>query len=236
MSRPYLGWRSPSVYVTISLVFSSFMVLLVTSYSAMIFPRYLPVLQRLSFLLTAGFFMTLFRYSVFENWKIDTAFMSVAFLLTTSLLFTEYNVASALDVLILAPLLEEFFFRGYMIGMVLEAVTMEKEIVVKVTATITGIVVSLCSFVVLHSPNDALTALYYGFLFSSLMVAYRLLRDSVLSEYAVVFSIIPHFLNNFVLYSFNSALSGIITVTSVLALMAVWSILAYRRFKRRLFI
>jgi hypothetical protein len=236
MSRPYLGWRSPSVYVIISVVFSSFMVLLVTSYASMIFPRYLPVLQRLSFLLTAGFFMTLFRYSVFENWKIDTAFMSVAFLLTTSLLFADYKVASALDVVILAPLLEEFFFRGYMIGMVLEAVTMEKETVVKVTATITGITVSLCSFVVLHSANEALTAFYYGFLFSSLMVAYRLLRDSVLSEYAVVFPIIPHFLNNFVLYNFNSAMSGIITVTSVIVLMAVWSILAYQRFKRRLFI
>ncbi|MGC8936756.1 MAG: CPBP family glutamic-type intramembrane protease [Candidatus Methanomethylicaceae archaeon] len=210
--------------------------MLITNYASQAFPRFLPTIQRLSFVLTAGFFMILFQYSVFDNWKIDLAFLLPTSALSISLLFFDYSLAYFFDILILAPFLEEFFFRGYMIGIVLEAVTMEREPVVKITAGVTAIAVSLCAFVVMHPQNEASTAFYYGLIFSVLMVAYRLLRDYDVSEYAVVFPIIPHFFNNFILYNkFNSVIGEAVTVTVVLFLMAIWSILAYKSFKRRLF-
>lgn len=234
MDEVYLGGRSPTVYAMISVVFSFFVVLITSNYVSYIMPTYLPTIQRISFITTAGFFMVLFKYSVFENWKIDILYITSFAAIALSLPFLEYGVAFVLDILILAPFLEEFFFRGYMIGIILEAVTLERDAIVKVTAAITSITVSICAFVVMHPATEFLTALYYGFFFSVLMVAYRMLRESVLSDYALVFPIIPHFLNNFVMYRFGTPLSRAVTVSAVLGLIALWSFLTYRRFKRRL--
>ncbi|MCX8182679.1 MAG: CPBP family glutamic-type intramembrane protease [Candidatus Methanomethyliaceae archaeon] len=234
MDDVYIGGRSPTVYAMIAVVFSFFVVLITSNYVSYIMPKYLPTIQRLSFIATAGFFMALFKYSVFENWKLDVLYLTPFVAIALYLPFLEYSFAFVLDVLILAPFLEEFFFRGYMIGIILEAATLEKEPVVSGSAVITAIIVSICAFVVMHPATESLTALYYGFLFSALMVAYRMIRDSVVSDYALVFPIIPHFSNNFVLYRFGSFISGAVTVIIVLGLMTFWSFLAYRRFKRRL--
>jgi len=236
MSRGYIGGRSPSVYTVISVVFSFFVVLVTTNYASYYMPSLLPTVQRLSFIVTAGFFMALFQYSVFENWKIDLFFIIPTAVVALYLPFLEHNTAYILDVLVLAPLLEEFFFRGYMIGIVLEAATMEKESIVRAVAILTAMIVSLCAFVVMHPPSEALMALYYGFFFSVLMVAYRMLRDSTISEFAVIFPMISHFSNNLFMYIFGGPAGGSVTVLIVLILMGIWSLLAYRRFRKRLFL
>ncbi|MCS7098579.1 MAG: CPBP family intramembrane metalloprotease [Candidatus Methanomethyliaceae archaeon] len=147
----------------------------------------------------------------------------------------ERSVSFFIDAVILAPFTEEFFFRGFMIGLIFEYANIEKNVLVRSVAIIGSIVISLCGFTLMHLPDNFLHALYYGFLFSVIMIAYRSLYFSRISNFAVIFPMIPHLLNNFFNVNnilLNNNLVNSIIFLIILILMIFWSIILYKNITR----
>lgn len=181
--------------------------------------------------------MKIFNYSVFNNWKIDIYFSIFILFNILCLLFLDKTIAIKIDTLLLAPITEEFFFRGFMIGVIFDYAIIEKNVLVRTTAIVGSVIVSLCGFVLMHSSQDFLYALYFGFLFSVIMIAYKSLWFSKISNYAVIFPMIPHFFNNLFKLSniFNNEVLGNFAIfLIILILMIFWSIILYKNIKTKI--
>lgn len=222
----------------IAITISYFAVFLTSQFFYFFRPDLLFIAQRICFIAIALFFMKVFDYSIFNNWRADLCFSLFILSMLSYLSFVDKAFAVKIDVLLLAPLTEEFFFRGFMIGLVFKYAIMESNALVRITAIVGSMIVSLCGFTLMHAPKNYLYALHFGFLLSVIMIAYRSLLFSKLSDYAVVFPMIPHFLNN-LLFELsnafrNSALGNFAIFLTVLLLMMMWSTILYKNIKAKL--
>ncbi|HRR55197.1 MAG TPA: hypothetical protein P5290_07610, partial [Candidatus Methanomethylicus sp.] len=79
--------------------------------------------------------------------------------------------------------------------------------------------------------NEYLFSFVYGFYFTTIFLAYRSLRDSPVSKYAVLIPVLPHLMNNFIVYSLNlpSNIGQAITIGTITLILVVWSIMIYNR-------
>jgi membrane protease YdiL (CAAX protease family) len=173
------------------------------------------------------------RYSLFRNWKLDMAYI-VTF---SAISFTLYVIPPSsyagnfINIVILAPFVEEYFFRGFMLGLVYDRAMGEIDRGIKIAALAAAISVSLGGFMIMHTMTEYLYSFIYGFYFTLIFIAYRSLKDSRISKFAALFSVIPHFLNNSIVFLFNvTPLVGqIIPVGSVFVILIIWSLLISKK-------
>lgn len=197
---------------------------------------YVPV-QRLLFLTVAAFFMIIDQYSLFRNRKMDLTFLIIFWVLSGSLFLIPPASAAGnfINIIILAPFVEEFFFRGFMLGSVFDLALVEKGKTVKIAAVIAAISVSLGGFVIMHTMNEYVFSLIYGFYFCLIFLAFRSLRGSRLSKYAIFFSIIPHFVNNTTVYFIQGPLlAKVLPLSAVFGVLGLWSFLIYKGSAKKL--
>ncbi|GEM_PF-3248947 len=224
---------STSVFGMMIAVLAFLIVFLFSNHFRPPIPSYYVPAGRLVMLSVAALFMLISRYSLFRNYKHDMLFLTVFGLLSASLFVVPSTspAGSLINILILAPFVEEFFFRGFMIGLVYDSAFHERDQKVKVCSAVTTIIVSLGGFMVMHPLNEYLFSFVYGFYFTTIFLAYRSLRDSPVSKYAVLIPVLPHLMNNFIVYSLNlpSNIGQAITIGTITLILVVWSIMIYNR-------
>ena len=190
-------------------------------------------LDRLVTLATAAFFMAVSRYSLFRDRRLDIVFLTVFCVISASLFIIPpaSYAGNFINILLLAPFIEEYFFRGFMLGLVYDSAIGEKDLRTKIAAVIAAISVSLGGFVIMHTMNEYLYSFIYGFYFTLIFIAFRSLRNKKLSKYALFLTILPHLLNNLIVFVFNlpPLVGQIIPVGSVFVILIIWSLFIYKK-------
>jgi membrane protease YdiL (CAAX protease family) len=177
--------------------------------------------------------MNINKYSLFRNRRADAAYILFFFGVSASLFFVSPDslFGNILNVVILAPFVEEFFFRGFMLGSVYDDALGEDDVWTRAAAVIAAVSISLGGFVIMHTMSEYLFSLVYGFYFTLIFLAFRSFRDSNLSKYAIFLTVAPHMVNNVVVYYFADEiiLTRMLSIGSVFVILIIWSILIYQK-------
>lgn len=190
-------------------------------------------IQRLLFLGTAAAFMIINNYSLFRDRRIDVAYLAVFCIISISLFFISPDslLGNIVNVIILAPFVEEFFFRGFMLGSVYDEALGEKDVWTRAAAVVAAVSISLGGFVIMHTMSEYLFSLVYGFYFTLIFLAFRSFKDSRFSRYALFLTVAPHMVNNFIVYYFAQQIiiTRVFSIGSVFIILIIWSLLIYKR-------
>ncbi len=229
---------STTVFGMMVAVLAFLIIFMFSNYIRPLFPTHHVPTVRLATLAITAFFMFLSKYSPFRSYKQDVFFLTVFGLLSASLFVVPptSSAGSLINVLILAPFVEEFFFRGFMIGLVYDTAVDERDQKVKICSVITVIIVSLGGFMAMHPLDEYLFSFIYGFYFTTIFLAYRSLRDLPISRYAVLMPVLPHLINNFIVYSLDLPpnIGQAITIGTITLIIIGWSIIVYKRVSYKL--
>jgi len=166
---------------------------------------------------------------VFNNFRRDIAYlMIILILLAADFFIVPFPYSFFLLVLIIAPLMEEFFYRGIWVSVVIRSFEPGQRPMLRYI-NFSGLIIMQIIFTLAHLNPDLTTQkppLFFvmAFIMAILFcLTFWIYRGTSLSNYALVFTIIPHGINNALstLFSFELTLLSAINLLVIICFIAL---------------